>query len=88
MAKRSHNLAGEAARGLQTVAGGLEAIQSPIDRAHATHATQAVIADAVIQFGAIKRGAIRQMYEQGWTITDIAKEFGFSRARAHEIVNS
>jgi DNA-directed RNA polymerase specialized sigma24 family protein len=88
MAKRRHSLGREAARSLQAVATGLRGIKSPIDRAHAAQDVLAAVAEATNVLAAIKRGAIRQMYEDGWTITDIASEFEFSRARAHEIVNT
>ena len=75
------------ATGLSATRAWLDGIESPVRRAHAAQAVLAALQDALADIGAVKRGALRDMYADGWTITDIATEFQFSRARAHDIVN-
>lgn len=86
--RRNPSVAREAARSLSEARKAAGRIQSPIDRAYAAEALMRVCMDAVEATAGVRRGAIRQMYEDGWTITDIASEFGVSRARAHQIINT
>lgn len=85
---RRPSVAREAARSLSEARSTIGRIKSPIDRAHAAEGLIRTCMDAVEATAGIRRGAVRQMYEDGWTVTDIAAEFGVSRARAHQIINT
>lgn len=78
----------DAARRLSEVRRDIGRIKSPLARAQAAESLIRVCQDAVEATAGVRRGAVRQMYEDGWTVTDIATEFGVSRARAHQIINT
>ncbi len=88
MARRRTQQGREAARSLSAARKQVAGVKSPIDRAHAAQDVVAALQDGILDYSAIRRGAIRQLYEEGWTINDLAIEFSITRARAHQIVNT
>lgn len=88
MARRKHQIGREAARSVLEARKSLRGIRSPIDQAHASQDVVAALQDGIVEVSTIRRAAIRQLYEDGWTINDLATEFSITRARAHQIVNA
>ena len=78
----------DAARSLAEARKQITRIGAPIGRARAAERLIRLCQTEVEATAEIRRAAVRQMYEDGWTLTDISSEFKVSRARAHQIINA
>jgi hypothetical protein len=87
MAKTTR-LPAEARTGLSEARKAVTRIKTPVERSHAAGALMAALQAGIEDTAAIRRGAIRELYESGWTLTDLANEFGITRPRASQIINS
>lgn len=66
----------------------IENDDSYVDQARlATDAINELQRGGVNRLAAIKTSAIRALFEQGWTVGEIASEIGISRARVHQLID-
>jgi hypothetical protein len=72
---------------LQRALDALEAEPNPVKRARFAESLALMCRNASGEFGALRTGALAELREQGWSLSDMSKEFGIARARLSQIIN-
>lgn len=85
---KTTRLPAEARRSLSEARKAVSRIRTPVERLHAADALMRALQSEIVEAAGIRRATIRDLYESGWTLTDLANEFGITRPRASQIINS
>jgi len=65
----------------------LERGKDPVGRAKAAQELALLCRDAAGTFGNVRTEALAELREAGWSLADMANEFGIARARLSQIIN-
>jgi DNA-directed RNA polymerase specialized sigma24 family protein len=76
----------EAEKHVRALVPWVQAQDTEIARAHAARWAMRLLAEVTNEISTARIGAVRVLWQEGWSLTDIAEALGMSRARVHQII--